>query len=84
MRTPCPSTACGLQMNSCCIFDKLAYETINNIIVPTAKEVTEDSIAMFLKERLAKYKQLKGGIVFLEALPKSATGKVLRKELRVF
>ena len=30
MRTPCPSTACGLQMNSCCIFDKLAYETINN------------------------------------------------------
>ena len=52
--------------------------------MPTAKEVTEDSIAMFLKERLAKYKQLKGGIVFLEALPKSATGKVLRKELRVF
>ena len=31
MRTPCPSTACGLQMNSCCIFDKLAYETINNM-----------------------------------------------------
>ena len=30
MRTPCPSTACGLQMNSCCIFDKLAYDTINN------------------------------------------------------
>ena len=59
-----------------------AGEAPRAFIVPTAKEVTEDSIAEFLKERLAKYKQLKGGIVFLEALPKSATGKVLRKKLR--
>ena len=59
-----------------------AGEAPRAFIVPTAKEVTEESIAEFLKERLAKYKQLKGGIVFLEALPKTATGKVLRKELR--
>ena len=31
MRTPCPNTACGLQMNSCCIFYKLVYDAINNI-----------------------------------------------------
>ena len=29
-----------------------------------------------------RYKQLAGGIVFVEELPKNATGKVLRKELR--
>ena len=30
----------------------------------------------------ARYKQLAGGVVFVEELPKNATGKVLRKELR--
>ena len=29
-----------------------------------------------------RYKQLAGGIVFVDELPKNATGKVLRKELR--
>jgi 4-coumarate--CoA ligase len=28
------------------------------------------------------YKQLKGGIVFVDAIPKTASGKILRRELR--
>jgi len=62
--------------------DDRAGEVPKAFIVPTSKDVTEESIQEFLTARLAKYKQLKGGIVFLEALPKTPTGKILRKELR--
>ena len=62
--------------------DDRAGEVPKAFIVPTSKDVTEESIQEFLNARLAKYKQLKGGIVFLEALPKTPTGKILRKELR--
>jgi 4-coumarate--CoA ligase len=33
-------------------------------------------------ERLAQYKQLRGGVRFVDELPKSAVGKLLRRELR--
>ena len=62
--------------------DDRAGEVPKAFIVPTSKDVTEDSIQEFLNARIAKYKQLKGGIVFMEALPKTPTGKILRKELR--
>ena len=51
-------------------------------IVPRSAEVSAESIQEFLTGRLARYKQLTGGIVITESLPKSPTGKVLRKELR--
>lgn len=45
-------------------------------------EVTPEDIMDYMKERVAPYKQLKGGIRFLDALPKNATGKLLRRELK--
>lgn len=39
------------------------------------------SISAFLSSQVAGYKQLRGGIVFVESLPKSSTGKVLRRLL---
>ena len=62
--------------------DDKAGEVPKAFIVPASKDVEKEVVEEFLKNRLAKYKQLKGGIVFLDALPKSPTGKVLRKELR--
>lgn len=35
-----------------------------------------------MKERLASYKMLTGGIVFLEAIPKNPSGKILKRLLR--
>ena len=44
--------------------------------------MTEEAIHAHLAARLAAYKQLAGGVTFLEELPKNPTGKVLRKVLR--
>ena len=44
--------------------------------------MTEQEISDWVSTHLALYKALAGGVVFLEELPKSATGKVIRKELR--
>ena len=63
--------------------DDIAGEVPKAFIVPASKEVSQQEVEEFLTSRLAKYKQLKGGVVFLDALPKSPTGKVLRKELRL-
>lgn len=43
---------------------------------------TEEELHKFLEPRLANFKQLKGGIRFLDALPKLPTGKTLRRELK--
>lgn len=36
----------------------------------------------FVQENVAQYKRLRGGVVFLDDIPKSASGKILRKILR--
>ena len=59
-----------------------AGEVPRAFIVPSSADVSAESVQEFLSGRLAKYKQLTGGIVIMESLPKSPTGKVLRKELR--
>jgi 4-coumarate--CoA ligase len=41
-----------------------------------------ESISIFVSGQVSSYKQLKGGVVFVDALPKNPTGKVLRRVLR--
>ena len=36
----------------------------------------------FIASEVADYKQLRGGIEFIDAIPKSAAGKILRRQLR--
>ena len=62
--------------------DDLAGEVPKAFIVPANENITAEKINEFLSDKLAKYKKLSGGIVLLKELPKSPTGKVLRKELR--
>ncbi|KAF8866165.1 acetyl-CoA synthetase-like protein [Acephala macrosclerotiorum] len=50
--------------------------------VVTAGDITEQEIKDFVKQNMADYKQLRGGVVFMEAIPKSPSGKILRKDLR--
>ena len=40
-----------------------------------------ESIQKWIKEKVSSYKQLKGGVKFIEQIPKSASGKILRRLL---
>lgn len=51
------------------------------VVLKEGAAATAEDLQAFCRERLAKYK-LPTFIDFLEALPKSAVGKVLRRELR--
>jgi acyl-coenzyme A synthetase/AMP-(fatty) acid ligase len=50
--------------------------------VVVGKKISEDEIKSFVKSKVAGYKQLRGGVVFVDAIPKNASGKILRRELR--
>ena len=51
-------------------------------VVADRKRIDEEKIKAFVKERVADYKQLRGGVVFVDAIPKNASGKILKKDLR--
>lgn len=44
--------------------------------------VTKRSIAKFVKDHKARHKHLDGGIEFIDVIPKSPSGKILRRLLR--
>ncbi|XP_068246418.1 probable 4-coumarate--CoA ligase 3 [Palaemon carinicauda] len=46
------------------------------------EEVSEEEIHRFLEDKLAPHKRLTGGISFVDALPKTASGKLLRRDLK--
>ena len=44
--------------------------------------LTRQQVNAFMAEQVSAHKQLAGGIEFIEAIPKSAAGKILRKDLQ--
>lgn len=52
-------------------------------VVANQKEISaKEIVEWFSRQGLSRYKQLRGGVVFLDAIPKSPSGKILRKTLR--
>eukprot|EP00127_Corallochytrium_limacisporum_P005079 Clim_evm34s198 gene=Clim_evmTU34s198 len=45
-------------------------------------KVSEDEVKGYIAERVAPHKQLRGGVRFVDEIPASASGKVLRRVLR--
>lgn len=45
-------------------------------------KVTPSDIQKWLAPRVAKHKQLAGGVVFIDEVPKLASGKIQRKTMR--
>jgi long-chain acyl-CoA synthetase len=56
-------------------------EAVKLFVVKTDESLTEESVRNFCRERLSGYKVPKQ-VVFLDELPKSAVGKILRRELK--
>lgn len=62
--------------------DSYRGETLKVFVVPKpGVTLTAEEVTAFCKERLAAYKVPKN-IEFIDALPKSAVGKILRREVR--
>jgi long-chain acyl-CoA synthetase len=51
------------------------------VSLQTGAEVTPEEIKAFCKERMAAYKYPRE-VEFVDELPKTVTGKILRRELR--
>ncbi len=61
--------------------DKLGEEVVAVVALKKGADVTPDELRAYCKERLAAYKYPRE-IRIVEELPKGATGKILKKELR--
>ena len=59
----------------------MGEEVVAFVVLKPGQAATADEVAGFCQTRLAKYKCPKE-IRFVDALPKSPVGKILRKELR--
>ncbi|KAK5744357.1 hypothetical protein LTR17_002067 [Elasticomyces elasticus] len=52
------------------------------VVVKAGEEVSESDVKEWVAGRLAKYKWLNGGVRFVDAIPKTASGKILKRLLR--
>lgn len=52
------------------------------VVTKPDAQVTSSEIADFVKQNLASHKQLRGGVIFVDEIPKSPSGKILRREIR--
>jgi 4-coumarate--CoA ligase len=66
----------------------VAHEALGE--APLAFVVTRDGVRLseadvrgFVEAKAAKHKWLAGGVVFLQQIPRSPAGKILKKELRM-
>lgn len=63
--------------------DKTAGEVpLAFVVAQPGTTLTEAEVKEFVAERLSNPKHLRGGVRFVQQIPKSASGKLLRKELR--
>lgn len=49
---------------------------------PSKEDPSEKEVHAWMKERLASFKMLTGGVVFVKEIPKNASGKILKRILR--
>jgi 4-coumarate--CoA ligase len=45
-------------------------------------DITEKAVKKMISDNLASYKHLTGGVIFLNEIPKSPSGKILKRVLR--
>jgi 4-coumarate--CoA ligase len=62
--------------------DEKAGEVPKAFVVLKANvQIKEEEIVEWIKDKVAIHKQLRGGVEFIQAIPKSASGKILRRIL---
>ncbi|KAH8895806.1 acetyl-CoA synthetase-like protein [Thozetella sp. PMI_491] len=51
-------------------------------VVADQKQISASTISKWVADQVANHKKLRGGVMFISAIPKSPAGKILRKTLR--
>lgn len=63
--------------------DDRAGELPKAFVVKKAnQEITEEEIVKYIEERVAPHKHLRGGVEFIDKIPRSLSGKILRRVLK--
>ena len=62
--------------------DERAGEVPRAYVVKADESLTEEDVKSHVAANLSVYKHLAGGVEFLAEIPKSAAGKILRKNLK--
>lgn len=62
--------------------DELAGELAMAFVVRSDQSLSEEEVVAFANHGASPGKKLRGGVIFLEEIPKSPSGKILRRELR--
>ena len=52
------------------------------VVKRSGSNISEADIVKFVADNTAPYKHLVGGVEFIDVIPKSNSGKILRKELK--
>ncbi|KAL1398752.1 hypothetical protein pipiens_008715 [Culex pipiens pipiens] len=52
------------------------------LVVTSGTEATEDQILSYVNGKVPDYKRLRGGVFFVESIPRTANGKASRRECR--
>ena len=60
--------------------DEEAGELPRAYVVPKAGEtVSPEEVIQFVEERVSAFKKLRGGVVIADSIPKTGSGKILRR-----
>ena len=57
------------------------YVSLDPTVEEQDQERILEEVKAFVHERVARYKQLRGGLYFLAEMPKNSNGKLMRREL---
>lgn len=52
------------------------------VVTKHGNAVTPEEIQAFVASKVASYKNLNGGVTFIDNIPRNPSGKILRKELK--
>ncbi|OWF54962.1 probable 4-coumarate--CoA ligase 5 [Mizuhopecten yessoensis] len=52
------------------------------VVTKPNTQLAEEDVTKFVEENVTHYKRLRGGVKFVDAIPKTASGKILRRQLR--
>lgn len=52
------------------------------VVKQDRSRVTEEHIVKYVNDRVSSHKRLRGGVIFVDSIPKTPSGKILRRVLR--